>query len=67
MNESIRGGTKDGTSMGQPSVGVVCRHCGGVMAPAVLRIPNRGDGMLCPRCGRWRRAPVGAWEGGMAI
>ena len=43
------------------------RGCGGVFAPLVLRIPGRGDGMMCTRCRKWRRAPAGAFDHGTRI
>jgi hypothetical protein len=43
------------------------RGCGGVMAPVVFRIPGRGDGIMCTRCRKWRRAPAGAFEKGVEV
>jgi len=43
------------------------RGCGGVFAPVVLRIPGRGDGVMCTRCRKWRRAPAKAFEKGKVI
>ena len=43
------------------------RGCGGVFAPVVIRIPGSGDGMMCTRCRKWRRAPAKAFEKGVEV
>ena len=55
------------TSKDEVVVDATCHRCGGVMAPVVIRIPGRGDGVMCTRCRKWRRAPAGAFEKGVEV
>ena len=38
-----------------------------MFAPVVIRIPGRGDGLMCTKCRKWRRAPAKAFEKGVEV
>ena len=63
----VFGGDLHEVSPKEVTFGAQHKGCGGIFAPIVLRIPDRGDGMMCTRCRKWRRAPAGAFEKGVEV